>query len=243
MTTERHTGEGRRPKRAYVIAGLLATLALHIGFFASVYLTRGSAEAAKPPGPGTFVDAQLVRFGKPRDMKFLPHKERHERPPTDAIKIAKDINAAPSKVDPKKDETDPLKKTRAELFKTLKDDEQQGAEATTVGALNGSKAGTAEEAKGDPYILSLQDKIGTAWTVPTTIKDSQLAALSADACLTISSDGKLTAAKIIRSSGNSQFDSSLDATLSSLKDLGLPPPDRFRSIAARGRLCPTFSKQ
>jgi len=31
--------------------------------------------------------------------------------------------------------------------------------------------------------------------------------------------------------------------LSSLKDLGLPPPDRFRSIAARGRLCPTFSKQ
>ena len=238
-----HVGDDRRPQRAYVVAGIVATVLLHLVVFGSVYLTRGSAQAAKPMGPGTFVDAQLVRFGKPRDLKFLPHKERHERPPPDAIKVAKDINAPIVKDDAKKDDPDPLKKTRAELFKTLKDDEQQGAEATTVGALNGSKAGTAEEAKGDPYILSLQDKIGTAWTVPTTIKDAQLASLSADVCLTISTDGMLTASKIIRGSGNSQFDSSLEATLSSLKELGLPPPDRFRSAAARGLLCPTFSKQ
>jgi len=227
----------------YVVVGVLATLALHLGFFASVYLTRTSAEASKPMGPGTFVDAQLVRFGKPRDLKFLPHKERHEKPPTDAIKVAKDINAAPSKDDPKKTEPDPLKNKRAELFKDLKDDEQPGVEATNVGSLTGSKAGTADEAKGDPYIMSLQDKIGTAWTVPTTIKDAQLASLTAEVCLTISADGKLISSKIITGSKNSQFDSSLEAALNSLKDLGLPPPDRFRKAAANGRLCPTFSKQ
>jgi hypothetical protein len=227
-----------------VVAGIAATLTLHLGVAAVVWLTRSGAEAAKPPGPGTFVDAQLVRFGKPRDLSFLPHKQgvvKSAKP--EGIKVAKDLNALPRlDKDEPKDNKDPLKNTRAELFKNLKDDDRPEAMSEGEGSLTGSRAGTATEAKGDPYILELIDKIGSGWTVPTTIKDSELASLSADACLTIAESGALTAYKIIKGSGNSQFDSSLEAALSTIKTLPAPP-DRFRAAAARGRLCPTFSKQ
>ncbi|HWE30645.1 MAG TPA: TonB C-terminal domain-containing protein, partial [Polyangia bacterium] len=183
-----------------------------------------------------------VRFGKPRDLSFLPHKEGHVKDKPPEIKVAKDMNALPhleDKKDPK--DIDPLKKTHAEVFKQMQDD-TEGVQPSNEGSLTGSRAGTAAEAKGDPYILSLIDQIGTAWTVPTTLKDAELANLSADVCLTIADSGALTNYSFVRKSGNSQFDSSLDATLSMIKKLP-PPPDRWRSAASRGRLCPSFSKQ
>ncbi len=227
-----------------MLAGLLFTAALHAGVFGFVWFTRNSSEASKPPGVGTFVDAQLVKFGRPRDLKFLPHKQGvvKDKGPAEGIKVAKDLNALPKLKDDKPpDEIDPLKKTRAEMFKNLKDD-REGFEDVGVGSPTGSKAGTATEAKGDPYILSLIDQIGTAWTVPTTIKDSELANLSADVCLTIADSGALTHFRFDRKSGNSQFDSSLEATLGMMKSVPAPP-DRWKSAANRGRLCPTFSKQ
>jgi hypothetical protein len=239
---------GRPEKRArgtFMVVGLLITAALHAGVFGFVWFTRNRVEAAKGPGIGTFVDAQLVKFGRPRDLKFLPHKQgvQKDKGPLEGLKVAKDINQAPNTKDDKKapDEIDPLKKTRAEMFKNLKDD-REGFDDPGVGSPTGSKAGTATEAKGDPYILSLIDQIGTAWTVPTTIKDSELANLSADVCLTIAPSGALTNFRFDRKSGNSQFDSSLEATLGMMKSLP-PPPDRWQSVAQRGRLCPTFSKQ
>ena len=86
--------------------------------------------------------------------------------------------------------------------------------------------------------------------MPTTIKDSELANLSADVCLTITNDGFLTKFSFIRKSGNSQFDSSLDAALSTTKKLP-PPPDRdlqtpagpknLKYLATHGKLCAELS--
>jgi hypothetical protein len=229
-------------------AGLVVTMLVHAGVLGGYYLTRAHAASTEPPlGPGQFVDAQLVRFGRPRDLSFLPHKigQVKTKGPAEGIKVAKDEKALP-RLEPEKkppDVIDPLKKTHADLFKNLKDpDAPEGFQEEGVGSPTGSKAGTATEAKGDPYILALIDQIGTAWTVPTTIKDSELATLSADVCLTIAGDGALTHFTFIRKSGNSQFDSSLEASLGTIKKLP-EPPDRFRAVAARGRLCPTFSKQ
>jgi hypothetical protein len=228
------------------LVGLAFTVVLHGGIFGAMWLTR-TASAAKPPiGPGTFVDAQLVKFGKPRDLSFLPHKQGPVKKigPAEGLKVAKDEKALPRlKPDEKPpDIIDPLKKTRAELFKNLPDDDRPPAVTEEgEGSLTGSRAGTATEAKGDPYILALIDQIGSSWTVPTTIKDTDLAKLSADVCLTISEAGALTHFEFTRRSGNSQFDSSLEATLGTIKSLPAPP-DRFRAAAARGRLCPTFSK-
>jgi hypothetical protein len=242
----------KRPFDPLLIMGGVITFAVHGLVFGGYMMMKTKSDEGPPILVGSFVDAQLVKFGKPRDLTFLPHKQGvvKDKGPLEAIKVAKDLNALPHLKDEKPpDEIDPLKKTHANLFKNLKDpDAPEGFTDVGEGSPTGSRAGTATEARGDPYILSLIDQIGSAWTVPTTIKDSELANLSADVCLTITSDGFLTKFSFIRKSGNSQFDSSLEATLGQMKKLP-PPPDRvlnganLRAIAARGRLCPTFSKQ
>ncbi|MGZ3438877.1 MAG: TonB C-terminal domain-containing protein [Polyangia bacterium] len=231
--------ERRDPLRTVAI---IITVVLHAGVLGGAWIARALSFHQPTLSKENFVDAQLVRFGKPRDLSFLPHKEGHVKDKPPEIKVAKDLNALPhieDKKDPK--DVDPLKKTHAEQFKNLQD-ENEGVQPSNEGSLTGSRAGTAAEAKGDPYILSLIDQSGTAWTVPTTLKDAELANLSADVCLTIADSGALTNYSFVRKSGNSQFDSSLDATLGMIKKLP-PPPDRWRSAASRGRLCPSFSKQ
>ena len=235
----------RRNSTPFVVGGIALTAALHFGVLLFFWIARAQANSAAPLGPGAFVDAQLVKFGKPRDLSFLPHKIGQVKsvgPPT-GLKIATDAKALPhlDKEEKQPDKTDPLKNTHAEMFKNLTD-QPEGVDTTGEGSPTGSKAGTATEAKGDPYILSLIDQIGTAWQVPTTIKDSELAKLSAEVCLTIDASGALTHYEFTQKSGNSQFDSSLEATLSTTKKVP-PPPDRFAKAAARGRLCPVFSKQ
>ena len=239
--------ERKDPLRTWAI---MFTIALHALVLGGAYITRMLSFRHTTVMPESFVDAQLVRFGKPRDLSFLPHKEGHVKDKPPEIKVAKDMNALPhleEKKEPK--DIDPLKKTHAEVFKNLQDD-NEGVQPSNEGSLTGSRAGTAAEAKGDPYILSLIDQIGTAWTVPTTLKDAELANLSADVCLTIADSGALTSYKIVQPSGNSQFDSSLDAALSTTKKLP-PPPDRdlatpsgpknLKYLATHGKLCAELS--
>jgi hypothetical protein len=241
--------EKRDPLR---FTAVLITLGVH-GLVAAFYLvTMASRNKHTDLSAQNFVDAQLVRFGKPRDLSFLPHKEGRVKEKVPDIKIARDLNALPHIEEKKKqEETDPLKKTHAELFKHLNDDRE--GMTTNEGQLTGSKAGTAAEAKGDPYILQIVDVIGNAWTVPTTIRDAELANLSADVCLTISEAGVITNARIVNPSHNSQFDSSLQAALGVIQHspTRLQPPDRniqtpsgprnLRDLATRGRLCPTLT--
>jgi len=233
----------RRRDPSLFVAGLVFTVALHAGVLGVMLWSRASA-TEKPIVVGTFVDAQLVKFGKPRDLTFLPHKQgvikNNVKP--DALKVATSDKALPRPPDEKKpdDKFDPLKKTHAEMFKNL--DQPEGFQEDGVGSPTGSRAGTATEAKGDPYIGALIDQIGTAWTVPTTIKDSELAKLSAGVCLDMAEDGTLRGYKFIEKSGNSQFDSSLDAALSTIKKL-TAPPDRWKAKALAGKLCPQFYKQ
>src|SRR5690349_9058519 len=100
------------------LAGLIFTVVLHAGVLGVMLWSRASANE-KPNLVGTFVDATLVRFGKPRDLKFLPHKQgeiKNNIKPED-IKVAKDEKALPRPPDekPKPEEKfDPLKKTHAE---------------------------------------------------------------------------------------------------------------------------------
>lgn len=238
-----------------MIAGLIVTAAAHLGVLGALLLNEHKGPEQPLLQPGNFVTAQLVRFGHPRDLKFLPHKQGRviTKGPKQTIKIAKDLHALPhlDKDDKPPDQTDPLKKTHAEMFKDLnQDDPVVPDDDNNVGSLTGSRAGTASEASGDPYIQQLMDVIGTSWQVPTTIRTSELSKLSADVCLTISDSGAFLRYQIVRKSGNSQFDSSLDATLAMLKKLP-PPPDRIvqgghdnlRTAAERGELCPTFVHQ
>jgi hypothetical protein len=220
------------------VTALVITIGLHVGVFATLWVQRALAGRHASAGAEHFVDATLVRFGKPRDLSFLPHKRGvvKSKAPEEQIKVARDINQLP-RLDKheKPDQIDPLKRTHADQFKHL-DDEPEGVE-TQEGSLSGSRAGTSSEASGDPYIAALKDQIGTAWRVPTTIPDDVAAKLVAIACLKIADNGALSSYQLDKGSGNSQFDSSLMATLSTIRQLP-PPPDRFR----RKTLCAEFSK-
>lgn len=229
-------------------AAVVITILLHAGVFGGMWLARAMALQKPIISRDNYVDAQLVRFGKPRDLSFLPHKQGHVKDKPPEIKIAKDDKALPRPPDEEKKDVDPLKKTHAEQFKNL--DDSEGVQPQNVGSLSGSRGGTATEAKGDPYILAIAAAVAESWTIPTTIKDSELANLTADVCLTIADSGALTHYKIVQGSGNSQFDSSLDAALSTIKTLPSPPdrdiqtpggPRNLRSLATRGKLCPTLS--
>ena len=241
------TESGRDPLRTWAI---LLTVVLHAGVLGAAFISQLFTTHGPTISKESYVDAQLVRFGKPRDLSFLPHKEGRVKDKPPELKVAKDLNALPH-IEDKKDQKDidPLKKTHAEVFKNLKDD-NEGVQATNEGSLTGSRAGTATEAKGDPYILQLVDQIGSAWRVPTTLTDAQLSKLKAAACLTISESGMLTSYKIVESSGNSQFDSSLDAALSTTKQLPAPPdrdlqtpsgPKNLKYLATHGKLCAELS--
>jgi len=153
--------ERRDPLRTWAI---IFTVVLHAGVLGGAWIMRALSFHHKPIDQMAFVDAQLVRFGKPRDLSFLPHKEGHVKDKPPEIKVAKDLNALPH-IEEKKDQKDidPLKKTHAEAFKNLQDD-NEGVQATSEGSLTGSRAGTATEAKGDPYILQIVDQVGSAWT-------------------------------------------------------------------------------
>lgn len=235
-----YVDRGNGPSTA---VGMLITVLLHGGLLGGVWWSKVHAASLPPPGPGIFVDAKLVRFGKPRDMTFLPKKTGSVKQPPTGLKIAKDADQAPNTNKDEKENVDPLKKTRAELFKKM-NDENEGSQATNEGSETGSKAGTASEASGDPYIQELIAKIGNDWNIPTTIPDSVLKSLSAEACLTILPTGELSRFKLITPSGNSQFDSSLEARLGELTGKMLaPPPPRFLGAASHGKLCPTFAKQ
>src|SRR5262249_4900007 len=136
-------------------AAILITVILHVGVFGGLWFSRMLAMRQPVIGKENYVDAQLVRFGKPRDLSFLPHKQGHVKDKPPEIKVATDEKALPrlDKPEEKKD-IDPLKKTRAEMFKNMTDD-NEGVQPQNVGSLTGSRAGQSDTAKGDPYILAL----------------------------------------------------------------------------------------
>ena len=75
-------------------SGLLITVALHGGIFWAVK-TAHSQPQEPLIVPRDFVQAEMVKLGKPRDKFWLPQGPRSRRPPPppDAIKLSDDPNA------------------------------------------------------------------------------------------------------------------------------------------------------
>ena len=71
---------GRDPLRTYAI---ILTVVIHTLVLGGAFIARMLSFHHTTISPQSYVDAQLVRFGKPRDLSFLPHKEGHvkEKPP------------------------------------------------------------------------------------------------------------------------------------------------------------------
>ena len=237
--------DGRQAgSNAYLVGGFVVTVLLHGGLVASLLVGRHKIAEAVAPLIGTVVDVQAVKFGKPRDMSFLPHKEApvvREKP---KLQLTDNDKALPRLKDDKKDEKpieDPLKRTHTDDFKKLLEKENATGSAEEEGDPNGIKGGSATEGKGPVYYQHLQAAIQNVWVVPTTISESALANLKAMACMKIDREGKLTDFNLRQSSGNKSFDATLLDAIASLKEFEPPTPDVRRVVTTDG-VCMIFQK-
>ncbi len=226
--------------RQSLLAGLgLALLINGGGMGALYYLSRHAAPSTRAQNE-VYVDVKLMRFGKKRDLSFLPHKEATQAPDKNKIKVTDN----PDKPIPKDKPKEPPKPNLTKLDEALKnlkvEDDQRGA--MEEGDPNGVRGGTAAEASGDPYIQAIVAAVVSRWTVPTMLSPGELSRLQAAACLKIDDDGRLIEFRITEPSGNSLFDGSLLSTLGSIKELP-KPRGPFARAARAGKLCPFFAKQ
>lgn len=225
------------------IAGLCLALVINGGGLLFLWWMNHHDSHKVRKDAEVFVDAKLVRFGKKRDLSFLPHVQAQqktvEKPKT--LKLAQDPDKPTKKEEPKRVEdlsklADRVKNLRAD------EDDRLTREAAEEGDPTGTRGGTATEASGDPYIREIMAAITERWSVPTMLSPGELSKLQAAACLRIADDGQLVEFKIVEKSGNDLFDGSLMSTLGAIRELPRPH-GRFAGAARRGKLCPVFTKQ
>jgi TonB C terminal len=243
-------GEHPTKRGLSVTMGLIATALLHGGIIGVVWFGRARAEAEKKPAfmDGQVVDVQAVKFGKKRDLSFLPHKEMviHDKGPKPKIALTENDHALPHMKDPNDkppEEEDPLKRTHR--FDNVNDQpEQKGVEEE--GDPNGVKGGTATVGKGPVYLQHLQAAVQNAWVVPTTITDEQLARLEAQACVKIDRNtSKIGEIGMHKTSKDDRFDATLLDALGKVKDSFAEPltDDVKKLLSDDGTICMRFTFQ
>lgn len=227
-----------------IISGIVLTLVVY-GVLV-VVLLYGRGQTARRPETIQYVNAELVRFGKPRDLSFLPHVQAQpkvaEKPK--AIKVSDDPDRKVERKPEEKTEVDEksLQAHKDLIRKMAEEDDRATQAALEEGQLNGVRGGTAARAEGDPFVLAVKGAITERWSVPTMLTPGELAKLKAAVCLKISAEGQLLEYKIVEPSGNTLFDGSLESTLGSIKDL-TRPYGPFAKAALNGKLCAEFTKQ
>jgi protein TonB len=203
-------------------SGLLITAALH----GVIFLAIKSAHS-QPQAPlivqRDFVQAEMVKLGKPRDKFWLPKVHQPPPPPPpSAIKLADDPNAKAAPVEAPKLE-DP--KTSKEVKNALARAAKLGALAVPddpdEGELTGSKTGTSNQAIGDQYIATIKGLLTQNYNLPAGMNADQIPN-PPEIRFRIGADGTLSAIKLTKSSGNPLVD---DACVSSAQlTRKVPPP-------------------
>jgi TonB family protein len=203
-------------------SGLLITAALHGVIFLAV-----KAAHSRPEGPlivpRDFVQAEMVKLGKPRDKFWLPKiHQPPPPPPPDAIKLADDPNAKPAPVEaPKIEDPKTSKEVRRALERAQKLSALAVPDEPDEGALNGSSKGTSNQAIGDQYIATIKGMLLQNYNLPAGMNADQIPT-PPEIRFRIGADGTLSAIKLTKTSGNPLVD---DACVSAAQlTRKVPPP-------------------
>lgn len=221
----------RRPD-VLILFGLGATVALHGALLGSIFHGRANAERVhRPQEFGQFVEVQAVKFGKKRDMSFLPHKEAPPVPrPKPKLALTENEHALPTLKDPNKLETpvedDPLKRVHKFDDNPTADPANTGT-AVEEGDENGLRGGTATVGKGPVYLQHLVAAVQNAWNVPPTFTDAQMRRLKPAACFKMDAEGKILEFHISQPSGNDRYDALLLDAFASIKQFEPPTDERL----------------
>jgi colicin import membrane protein len=218
------------------LAGLLITLALHLGILGAVKIAHSQGDEPLVV-PRDFVVARMVKLGKPREKFWLPRITQPPRPkaPPAVIKLSEDPNAAKAPVEaPRPDNPEISKDLRRALDRARKLEQLIPSEPEE-GQLTGSASGTAAEAtEGDAYATAIHDAIRKNWTTPEgLITDAQLARLTATIKIRVGDDGTILENRVLKSSGNNFYDDACITAIQATRKVP-PPPANVRRLAARG---------
>jgi protein TonB len=233
MNVARRDGMRRGSRRSF--SGLLITAALHGAVFLAV-----KAAHSQPEGPiiqqRDFVQAEMVKLGKPRDKFWLPKvKTSPPPPPPDAIKLAQDPNAKPAPVEaPKLEDPKTPKDLRRALERAKKLESLLAPEEPEEGALNGSKLGTSDRAVGDQYDAQVTGALTQNYNLPAGLTPEQIAQ-PPEIQFKVTASGTITGAKLMKSSGNPLVDDACVSAAQQTRQVAPPPGGRARLYAVACR--------
>lgn len=230
-----------RPDRIWPL--VLASLALHA-------VAIGAGAMARP---GPMVDlgqkpivAKLVRLGEKRPEQWLPRKAAEPPPPAAApaaVPVASETPspprpaAAPAPAAPAPARAGATSSSRASdtLKRTLQRlGKEKAMEREAWGDPAGSPEGEASDAsEGDLYLGLVTQALQSNYRLPATISEQDRLHLKATVVLTIQPDGRISAFRFEKASGNPAFDLALERAVRQTR-LPPPPPELRRAYATTG---------
>ena len=206
-------------------AGLLITIALHGGVLVAVAAAHNRQEAPLIVHHD-FVEAEMVKLGKPRDKFWLPRLTQPPRPtaPPDTLKVAEDPNAkAAPREAPRPDDPTISKDLKRALERAKKLEALAVPDEPDEGSLTGSKVGTSNREIGDQYIASIRGLLTQNFDLPAGIALDQIAN-PPEIQFHIGADGTLADIKVVKSSGNSFVDDACVNAAQKTRRVAPPPP-------------------
>ena len=219
----------RESRRSF--SGLLITLALHGVIFWTV---KSAHSRPQEPliVPRDFVQAEMVKLGKPRDKFWLPKVHvAPPPPPPDALKISNDENAKPAPVQaPKPDDPKLPKSVQQELKRANAISKMLPEEPDDEGDLKGSAKGTSDHATGDPYDASVVSAVRQNYTTPAGLASDQITS-PPEIQFKVGSDGTISGVKLLKSSGNPLVDDACVSAAQQARKVDAPPAGKARPYA------------
>jgi protein TonB len=172
----------------------------------------------------------MVKLGKPRDKFWLPKVHQPPPPPPpDAIKLSRNPDAgsappeAPKVNDPKTPKSVQTALQHARKFESLiVPDEEEGS-------LTGSKMGTSDTAKGDPYDALVAAAIHQNYTTPAGLTPDQISS-PPQVQFRVGADGTISRVKLLKTSGNALVDDACVSAAQQTRQVEKPPDGKARSL-------------
>ncbi|SRR6266508_4910715 len=228
MAKARRDGFRRGSRRSF--SGLLITAALHAGVLLAVAAAHNDSEVPLIV-QRDFVQAEMVKLGKPRDKFWLP---RITQPPRatvpDAIKISEDPNAKAAPEAPKPEDPKISKDLKRALERARKLEALAVPEEPDEGALDGSKLGSSNRALGDQYLAGILGQLRQNYNLPAGMAPDQIQT-PPEIRFTIGADGTLSGSKLTKSSGNPLVDDACIAAVQLTQKVTAPPGGKARGLA------------
>ena len=215
--------EVRRGRRGNSV-GILVTLALHGGVLAAVAVAHGKEQ---PPliVEHDFVEAELVKLGKPRDKFWLPRitQPPPPKPPPDTVKVTEDPNAkAAPKEAPKPEDKDLKHSLREALDRARKLAQLAEPEDPDEGSLTGSALGTSNHAVGDQYLASIKGLLLQNYNLPAGMAPDSFKN-PPEILFHFGDDGTILDVKLMKSSGNPLVDDACVDAAKMARKVPVPP--------------------